>query len=69
MSMVQVWNWIFKPATFLAGAVVAFMALGAATHRRPLGLHLWLVVPAIVVLAAVAVAWVAWHRPNLGTSD
>ena len=68
-SMMQVWNWIFTPATVLAGAGVACLALGAATHSRPLGLQLWHVLAAIVVLVAVAGTWVAWHRPNLGTSD
>jgi hypothetical protein len=68
-SMVHVWNWIFTPATVLAGVGVACLALGASTNSGPLGLHLWEILPAIVVLAAAAGTWVAWHRPNLGTSD
>jgi hypothetical protein len=68
-SMVQVWVWIFTPATVLAGVGVACLALGASTDSDPVGLHLWQVLSAIVVLAAVAGTWVAWQRPNLGASD
>jgi hypothetical protein len=68
-SMVQVWVWIFTPATVLAGVGVACLALGASTDSDPVGLHPWQVLSAIVVLAAVAGTWVAWQRPNLGASD
>jgi hypothetical protein len=68
-SMVQVWVWIFTPATVLAGVGVACLALGASTDNDPLGLRPWQVLSAIVVLAAVAGTWVAWQRPNLGASD
>jgi hypothetical protein len=68
-SMVQVWNWIFTPATVLAGVGVACLALGASTDSDPVGLRPWQVLSAIVVLTAVAGTWVAWQRPNLGASD
>jgi hypothetical protein len=68
-SMVQVWVWIFTPATVLAGAGVACLALGASGHSDPVDLHPWQVLAAIFVLAALAGIWVAWQRPNLGASD
>jgi hypothetical protein len=68
-SMVRVWTWIFTPATVLAGVGVACLALGASAGRRPVALSTWQVLAAIVVLAAAAGTWVAWHRPNLGASD
>ena len=68
-SMVQVWVWIFTPATVLAGVGVACLALGASADSHPVGLRPWQVLSAIVVLAAVAGTWVAWQRPNLGASD
>jgi MFS family permease len=68
-SMVQVWVWIFTPATVLAGVGVACLALGASGDRHPVGLDPWLVFAAIVVLTAATGAWVAWWRPNLGASD
>jgi MFS family permease len=68
-SMVQVWNWIFTPATVLAGVGVACLAFGASTDSDPVRLHPWQILSAIVVLAAVAGTWVAWQRPNLGASD
>ena len=68
-SMVQVWVWIFTPATILAGVGVACLALGASTDSDPVGLRPWQVLSAIVVLTAVAGTWVAWQRPNLGASD
>jgi hypothetical protein len=69
MSMVQVWTWIFTPATVLAGGGVAFLALGVAEDTKPLGLQAWQVLVAIVVLVTVTGAWVAWQRPDLGASD
>jgi len=69
MSMVQVWAWIFTPATVLAGAGVAFLAFGVSEHGRPVALHPWQVLAAIVVLTALAGTWVAWQRPDLGASD
>jgi hypothetical protein len=68
-SMVQVWVWIFTPATILAGVGVACLALGASTGGHPVSLSPWQVLSAIVVLAAVAGTWIAWQRPNLGASD
>jgi hypothetical protein len=68
-SMVQVWVWIFTPATVLAGLGVACLALGASTDSDPVGLRLWQILSAIAVLAAVAGTWVAWQRPNLGAAD
>jgi hypothetical protein len=68
-SMVQVWVWIFTPATVLAGLGVACLALGASTDSDPVSLHLWQILSAIAVLAAVAGTWVAWQRPNLGAAD
>ena len=68
-SMVQVWTWIFTPATVLAGGGVACLALGASGDSNPVALHPWQVLAAVVVLAAVAGTWVAWQRPNLGASD
>ncbi len=68
-SMVQVWVWIFTPATILAGVGVACLALGASTDSDSVGLRPWQVLSAIVVLAAVVGTWVAWQRPNLGASD
>lgn len=68
-SMVQVWNWIFTPATVLAGVGVACMAFGTSTDSGPVGLHPWQVFSAIVVLTAIVGTWVVWQRPNLGASD
>ena len=68
-GMVQVWIWIFTPATVLAGAGVACLALGASADSDPMALRPWQVLSAIVVLATVAGLWVAWQRPNLGASD
>ena len=68
-SMVQVWVWIFTPATVLAGFGVACLALGASGRSDPVGLHPWQVLAAIVVLAAAVGTWVAWQRPDLGASD
>jgi hypothetical protein len=68
-SMVQIWVWIFTPATILVGVGVACLALGASAGGDPVGLSPWQVLSAIVLLAAVAGTWVAWHRPNLGASD
>jgi hypothetical protein len=69
MSMVQVWVRIFTPANILAGAGVAFLALGVSGDSRPLALHPWQVLVAIVVLATAAGVWVACQRPDLGASD
>ena len=68
-SMVQIWAWIFTPATILAGAGVACLALGASGHSGPVDLRPWQILIAIFVLAALAATWVAWQRPNLGASD
>jgi hypothetical protein len=68
-SMVQIWVWIFTPATVLAGVGVACLAFGASTDSDAVSLRLWQVLSTIVVLAAVAGTWVAWQRPNLGASD
>jgi len=69
VSMVQVWVWIFTPATILAGVGVTFLALGVSEDSKPVALHPWQVLAATVVLVAVGMAWIAWHRPNLGASD
>ena len=53
-SMVQVWVWIFTPATVLAGVGVACLALGTSRDRHPVGLHPWQVLAAVVVLTAAA---------------
>ena len=68
-SMVQVWVWIFTPATVLAGIGVACLAIGTSGDRHPVGLHPWQGLAAIVVLTAAAGTWVAWQRPDLGASD
>ena len=68
-SMVQVWVWIFTPATVLAGVGVACLALAATGDRHPVGLGPWQVLAAIVVLTAATGMWVFWQRPNLGASD
>ncbi len=69
MSMVQVWAWIFTPATALAGAGVAFLSFGVSEHGKPVALHPWQVLAAIVGLATLAWAWVAWQHLDLGASD
>jgi hypothetical protein len=68
-SMVQVWVWIFTPATILAGVGVAFLALGATGDSDPVSLRPWQVLAAIAVLAVIGWTWVAWQRPDLGASD
>ena len=68
-SMVQVWVWIFTPATVLAGVGVACLALAVTGDRHPVGLGPWQVLAAIVVLTAATGIWVFWQRPNLGASD
>lgn len=70
-SMVRIWNWIFKPATILAGAGVIFLALGASSGAGAWTLDwpLWLLGSAIAALGLLVALWVAWHRPHLGASD
>jgi MFS family permease len=70
-NMVQIWKWIFTPATILAGVGVALFALGTTVNGRNdvLNVHLWHVLTAIVGLTALVAAWVAWQRPRLGASD
>jgi hypothetical protein len=69
--MVRIWNWIFKPATILAGAGVIFLALGASSGAGAWTLDwpLWLLGSAIAALGLLVALWVAWHRPHLGASD
>ena len=67
--MVQVWIWIFTPATVLAGVGVACLALAVSGDRHPVALGPWQVLAAIVVLTAATGIWVVWQRPNLGASD
>jgi hypothetical protein len=69
VSMVQVWVWIFTPATVLAGAGVVCLAFGASTASDRVGLHPWQVLSAVVALAAIVGTRIAWQRPNLGVSD
>jgi hypothetical protein len=67
-NMVQIWNWIFTPATMLAGIGIALLALGATAMGRDdtLNVQPWLVVVATAALATLVASWVAWQRPNLG---
>ena len=70
-NMVQIWTWIFTPATILAGLGVALFAIGATSMGRDDIVHVqpWHVLAVIAGLAILIAAWVAWQRPNLGTSD
>lgn len=70
-SMLRVWVWIFTPATVLAGIGVALYALSATPAGAGMTFKVQLshVLAAMVALWAAVSAWVAWHRPNLGTSD
>lgn len=70
-NMMQIWTWIFTPATILAGIGVALLAIGATSNGRDdvLNVQLWHVLVAIAGLGAFVSVWVAWQRPNLGTSD
>jgi RsiW-degrading membrane proteinase PrsW (M82 family) len=70
-NMVQIWTWIFTPATILAGLGVALFAIGATSMGREdiVNVQPWHVLVVIAGLAILIVAWVAWQRPNLGTSD
>jgi hypothetical protein len=70
-NMVQIWSWIFTPATILAGVGVALFALGATINGRDdiLDVQPWHVLVAIAGLTTLVAAWVAWQRPRLGASD
>ena len=69
--MVHIWVWIFTPATILAGVGVALFAVGATSTGRDdvVQVQSWHVLVAIAGLVTLIAAWVAWQRPNLGTSD
>ena len=69
--MVRIWSWVFTPATILAGVGVLLCALGATSTARDdvAKVQLWHVLVAIPALVALVGAWLAWHRPSLGTSD
>ena len=69
--MMQIWSWIFTPATVLAGVGIVLLALGATAKGSDdiLNVQPWHVVVATVGLVTLVAAWVAWQRPNLGTSD
>ncbi len=70
-SMLRVWVWIFTPATVLAGVGVALYALSATPAGAAMTFRVELshVLAATVALSAAVASWVAWHRPNLGSSD
>ena len=70
-NMVQIWTWIFTPATILAGIGIALLAIGATSKGSDdvLNVQPWHVLVAIAALGVLMTAWVSWHRPNLGTSD
>ncbi len=70
-SMVRIWSWVFTPATILAAVGVLLYALGATSTARDdvAKVQLWHVLVAIPALVALVGAWLAWHRPSLGTSD
>lgn len=69
--MVEIWTWVFTPATLFASAGVAFLALSTVPGptQNELSLSVGLVVAVIAVIAAAVAAWVAWQRPNLGAPD
>lgn len=71
VSMVQVWTFIFTPATWLGGAGVACLALdvarGEVVDQPRVGV--WQVLVATVVIAIGVTVWSAWQRPDLGASD
>jgi len=69
--MIQIWSWIFTPATILAGVGVALIAVGLTAKGRPqlFQVQPWHVLAAIVGIATLVAAWVAWQRPHLETSD
>jgi hypothetical protein len=70
-SMVQIWTWVFTPATLFAGAGVSSLALSTVpgATQDELSLPVGLVAAVIAMIAAAVAAWVAWQRPNLGSSD
>jgi hypothetical protein len=69
-SMVQIWVWIFTPATVLAGAGVALFALGATPRSgQVIDVQPWHVLVAIAGITILVAAWLAWHRPDLGAAD
>jgi hypothetical protein len=70
-NMIQIWSWIFTPATILAGVGVALIAVGLTAKGRPqlFQVQPWHVLAAIVGIATLVAAWVAWQRPHLETSD
>lgn len=79
-AMTRVWTWVFLPATLLVGAGVVLLAAAAAeggaaqpTPAQPTPGLLAPGLPTVLLttagLAVVAVLWVLWHRPRLGTSD
>jgi hypothetical protein len=70
-NMVQIWTWVFTPATIFAGLGVALFAIGATSMGRNHIVHVqpWHVLVVIAGLAILIAAWIAWQRPNLGTSD
>lgn len=70
-SMIQIWNWVFKPATALLATGIACLAFAAALPDDAKSLQWPLSRLAAFGLAeGILVAlWVAWHRPNVGSSD
>jgi hypothetical protein len=70
-SMMQIWRLIFTPATVLAGIGVALFAVGATSSGRDYvrNVEPWHVLVVTAGLAMLVAAWVAWQRPNLGSSD
>ena len=69
-SMVQIWTWIFKPATVLAGVGVACLVGATAVNSGwRLDWSPWGFVAAIAGEACLLGLWVAVTRPSLGASD
>lgn len=70
-AMVQVWVWVFTPATVLVGVGVVLLGIGAAepSSADPLLLEPWQVALGALTLGLLGAGWIAVHRPDLGSAD
>lgn len=67
--MVQIWVWIFVPATVLLCLGVGFRVVALAPGASPVPVEPWQCGLGILITVAASLAWTVVQRPNLGASD